>query len=211
MLALNDRLKIGNIFFDIQTEYKPTFDTIVSEIFKDGKILKKITRKRHSSQSLESQVKNLHSEVVNSIYRRIFSALKKEKEQDKDLFSLREEFIKLIKSFIPKENIVYASFKRGSFELEFKDTNIYKSRIKNLKERILKSNLHRKIGEIETIILKDRHYTAILLSDKSLEFLIVFKGYKLGISSILAERLKEKIEQEFNETTNFKISAINTT
>jgi len=196
MLSINERLKIGKVYFDIQTEYKPSLGVIVGEILKDGRVLKKITEKRDSNQNLEDQVRNVHKEAINFLYQRISSAVKNNKRMA-NLSELRDKFVMLIKDSIPERNVVYVCFKIRDVKLEFKNGFLFEERVESIKRYIANSGLNTKLGGIEEIILKVNHYTAILLTDENIEFLLVVKDYRLGTASTFAERMKQKIKKEF--------------
>jgi len=197
MLSINERLKIGKVYFDIQTEYKPSLNLIVGEILKDGRVIKKITQERDNNQEIEEQVKKLHKNIINFLYQRISSAVKHGNKQTANLSKLRDKFVALIKSYIPEKDIVYAHFKVHNLKLEFKNNFLFEEKVNDIKKRIINSKLNTKLGEIEEIILNLSGYTAILLSDDNMEFLLVVKNYRLGTVSVFAEKTKQKIKKEF--------------
>jgi hypothetical protein len=199
MLSINEKLKIGKVYFDIQTEYKPSLDIIVGEILKDGRVLKKISQKRNNKQEIEEQVRDLHKRVIELLYQKISSAVKHGNKQMADLPKLRNKFVALIKDSLPERNIVYAHFKIHNIKLEFKNGFLFEKKVNDIKERIISSKLNTKLGEIEEIILHLKGYTAILLSDNHVEFLLVVKNYRLGTASIFAEKTKQKIKKVFYE------------
>jgi hypothetical protein len=203
MLSFNERIKIGKIYFDIQTEYKSTHGTIVGEIIKDGKVLKKVTIKPTKEIPLNDQIKKLHSSIVKLLYQKIFKTSKRtveditalSNENDEIMFSLRENIIGIIKNSISEKEIVYLSFRVNNVEVEYG---------KELKEKIIYKNISRKlsqlqlksIGKVEESIFSISGSVAVALYDTNSCFLLVSKQLSLGKAILLAHKVKEAIKKE---------------
>ncbi|BBB32998.1 hypothetical protein TTHT_1492 [Thermotomaculum hydrothermale] len=67
VVSYNDNLQFGNSVFHVQTEYYKATGTIICNIFKDGKALKKLKKKVEESQDLNQLISEFHDFVLNRL------------------------------------------------------------------------------------------------------------------------------------------------
>ncbi|WP_041439609.1 hypothetical protein [Thermovibrio ammonificans] len=190
MLCLNEKLTIGRVTFDIQTEFKPKSGSVVSVIVKDGRVLKKITKKVPEGSDPGTQVKELHSSVVKLLYKKVFSAVKKKGVSA--AAELRQRFAELIKETIPEEEVDYLFFSLNGVEVEFKGNFRMKNELQRAIERLSKCQT-KKLGAVKELILQVNGFTAISLVEDKSRFLMVSHSLNIGKAFALARQLKGKI------------------
>ncbi len=67
VVSYNDNLQFGNSVFHVQTEYYKATGTIISNIFKDGKALKKLKKKVENEENLNDLISQFHDFVVTRL------------------------------------------------------------------------------------------------------------------------------------------------
>lgn len=67
VVSCNDNLQFGNSVFHIQTEYYKASGTIICNIFKDGKALKKLKKKVETEENLNDLITQFHEFVLNRL------------------------------------------------------------------------------------------------------------------------------------------------
>lgn len=67
VVSCNDNLQFGNSVFHVQTEYYRASGTIICNIFKDGKALKKLKKKVDSEENLNDLITQFHEFVLNRL------------------------------------------------------------------------------------------------------------------------------------------------
>jgi len=66
-ISKNDNIRVGNHTYHIQTEFYSSSNRLVTNIFKDGKIVKRIEREPEPGEDVSEQVKKQHLEVLERI------------------------------------------------------------------------------------------------------------------------------------------------
>ncbi|WP_457567588.1 response regulator [Desulfurobacterium sp.] len=95
-LSRNDSLKLGNTEFHIQTEYYQSSGEVVTLIFKNGEVIKRIQRKPALGENPDEAVKNQH----NSVIHRLLSAGKEENRITVDELVLSTDTIDFFRLFV---------------------------------------------------------------------------------------------------------------
>ncbi len=67
VVSRNDNLQFGNSVFHVQTEYYKATGTIICNIFKDGKALKKLKKQVESEENLNDLITQFHDFVINRL------------------------------------------------------------------------------------------------------------------------------------------------
>ncbi len=67
VVSCNDNLQFGKSVFHIQTEYYKATGTIICNIFKDGKALKKLKKPVASEENLNDAINEFHEFVLNRL------------------------------------------------------------------------------------------------------------------------------------------------
>ncbi len=67
VISCNDNIKLGNSTFHIQTEYYKASDSIICNIFKDGKALKKLRKPVKNRNSINDEICSFHEFVLNRL------------------------------------------------------------------------------------------------------------------------------------------------
>ncbi len=70
-LSKNENVVLGKNTYHVQTEYYKTSNKIVSNIIKDGKVIKRIERAPRSEQTVAEDVEKLHDEVISRLRRAV--------------------------------------------------------------------------------------------------------------------------------------------
>ena len=86
-LSLNQDIKAGKSIYHIQTEYYKTSNRIISNIFKDGKAVKRLEKDVEEERDLDTQIKEFHRSVVERLTKPV--ALKK-KKPEKERFTITD-------------------------------------------------------------------------------------------------------------------------
>ncbi|WP_456460098.1 response regulator [Desulfurobacterium sp.] len=81
LLSRNDNLRLGNTEFHIQTEYYKTSQEVVTLIFRNGKVLKRIERKLTGEEQPNEVVKKQHAEIIHKLLSASSTKEKSEKEE----------------------------------------------------------------------------------------------------------------------------------
>ncbi|SMP16565.1 hypothetical protein SAMN06265339_1488 [Desulfurobacterium pacificum] len=68
--SLNQDIKLGKSTFHVQTEYYASSKKIVSNIFKDGAIVKRLEKDISTEEAIDEEVKNFHESVVRKLLSR---------------------------------------------------------------------------------------------------------------------------------------------
>ena len=114
--SVNDRIKIGNVFFDIQTESRNS--KIVSELFYKGKVIKKIDKPLLDLLFEREEVVKLHNLMHNFLYEKIHETSNKNlpnKTKLLDKLKIKESLLKLLE--VDEDNLKFFFIKDGKLEL----------------------------------------------------------------------------------------------
>jgi len=68
--SINQEVSVGKFTFHIQTEYYSASRKIVTNIFRDGAIVKRLEKDVLPSRSVDEQIKEFHRSVVSKILSR---------------------------------------------------------------------------------------------------------------------------------------------
>jgi len=68
--SLNQDIRLGNSIFHVQTEYYSSSQKVVSNIFKDGAIVKRLEKEINSEEGVDEQVKRFHECVIKKLLSR---------------------------------------------------------------------------------------------------------------------------------------------
>ena len=66
-LSLNQNIKAGKSTYHIQTEYYKTSNKIISNIFKDGRAVRRLEKEVEEGKDLDAQIKEFHKSVVERL------------------------------------------------------------------------------------------------------------------------------------------------
>jgi hypothetical protein len=66
-VSLNQNIKAGKSTYHVQTEYYKSSNKIISNIFKDGKAVKRLEKEVEEDRSLDEQIKEFHSSVIERL------------------------------------------------------------------------------------------------------------------------------------------------
>ncbi len=64
-ISYNENFSIGKNTYHIQTEYYESSKEIVSNIFKNGQVVKRIQYKPKSLNDIDSKVKDFHKKLID--------------------------------------------------------------------------------------------------------------------------------------------------
>ncbi len=67
VVSYNDNLQFGKSVFHVQTEYYKATGTIICNIFKDGKALKKLKKQVENEENLNDLISQFHDFVLNRL------------------------------------------------------------------------------------------------------------------------------------------------
>ena len=94
-ISLNQDIRAGKSTYHIQTEYYKTSNKIISNIFKDGKAVKRLEKEVEEGRDLDEQIKEFHNSIIERLTKP--KVLKKKKEEkptqkvQKEVFTLTEQ------------------------------------------------------------------------------------------------------------------------
>ena len=86
-LSLNQDIKAGKSIYHIQTEYYKTSNRIISNIFKDGRSVKRLEKDVEDEKNLDTQIKEFHRGVVERLTK---PATLKRGKSEKEKFTITD-------------------------------------------------------------------------------------------------------------------------
>ncbi|MEO2068367.1 MAG: hypothetical protein ABGX27_02510 [Desulfurobacteriaceae bacterium] len=193
MVSINEVFRVGNLNFDIQTEYKPRLGIIVGEIIHKGKILKKITKEVKNREKVEEEVRSVHSKILKTLYEK-FSASSK-KESLELISNLRKKLVDIVKKNFPESKITFVHLNYKEVEVSYEKSPLEGDVLKIEK---ITPFLEKILGKRKLFILKVKDLVLVKIYDHELSLLVAVKGLKLGLATLLVEKLKKHIEKDFS-------------
>jgi len=101
-ISKNDNVKLGNHVYHIQTEYYKSSNKIVSNIFMDGKIIKRIESEPAEGEDIAKRVSQQHEEILKKIRKggRTKEGIKLTDRERNKLIELLNESLGIATAFI---------------------------------------------------------------------------------------------------------------
>lgn len=93
--SINEEIRAANGVYHIQTEYYKTSGKIVTNIFKDGMIVKRLEKELNDKDNIDDQVKAFHAFVIKKITGK-FESMENSKPNGKGVFHLIEKTLRRI-------------------------------------------------------------------------------------------------------------------
>ena len=161
-ISKNDNVKLGNHVYHIQTEYYKSSNKIVSNIFMDGKIIKRIESEPAEGEDITKRISQQHEEILKKIRKggRIKEGIKLTDRERNELIELLNESLGIATAFIIEEEARRAKSKEELINLLLEqigeeDRERLKEKLKNiLKPKEKDEELKAFASKIEPI-LKD--------------------------------------------------------
>ena len=118
-ISKNDNVKLGNHVYHIQTEYYKSSNKIVSNIFMDGKIIKRIESEPAEGEDIGKRVSQQHEEILKKIRKggRIKEGIKLTDRERNELIELLNESLGIATAFIIEEEARRAKSKEELINL----------------------------------------------------------------------------------------------
>ena len=225
-LSLNQNIKAGKSTYHIQTEYYKTSNKIISNIFKDGKAVRRLEKEVEEGKDLDTQIKEFHRSIVERLTKPTLLKRKKTKKEKFTITDKQEE--KIAQVIYPFFGIVTSlaisdALKASSSPEEFIETllhDIEDEKADELKEKIssILSEVTEEKPEEEMVKMKK----VIFPEDKLMEILFPYFGIATGaivesargvwdgkveslldfLSGELEEDVKDKVFEQIKELSN---------
>ena len=93
-ISLNQDIRAGKSTYHVQTEYYKTSNKIISNIFKDGKAVKRLEKEVEEGRDLDEQIKEFHNSIIERLTKPTL-VKKKKKEEKKPLQKVQKEVFTL--------------------------------------------------------------------------------------------------------------------
>jgi hypothetical protein len=93
-ISLNQDIRAGRSTYHVQTEYYKTSNKIISNIFKDGKAVKRLEKEVEEGRDLDEQIKEFHNSIIERLTKPTL-VKKKKKEEKKPLQKVQKEVFTL--------------------------------------------------------------------------------------------------------------------
>lgn len=218
-LSLNQDIKAGKSIYHIQTEYYKTSNKIISNIFKDGKAVKRLEKEVEEGKDLDTQIKEFHKNIVERLTK---PTLLKKGKPGRERFTItdrqEERIAQVIYPFfgIATSLVISDALRSSSSSDEFIEMllhDIEGEKADELKEKI--SSILSEVTEEkpkEEIVKKEK---AIFPEDKLTEILFPYFGIATGaivesarnvwngkvenLLEFLSKELEEEIKDEVFE------------
>jgi RNA binding exosome subunit len=161
-VSKNDNVKLGSHVYHVQTEYYRSSNKIVSNIFMDGKIVKRIESKPVEGEDIGKRASQQHEEILKKLRKggRTGEGIKLTDRERKELIELLNESLGIATAFIIEEEARRAKSKEELINLLLEqigeeDRERLKEKLKNiLKPKEKDEELKAFASKIEPI-LKD--------------------------------------------------------
>ncbi len=222
-LSINQNIKAGKSTYHIQTEYYKTSNKIISNIFKDGKAVKRLEKEVEEEKDLDTQIKEFHKNIVERLTK---PTLLKRKKTEKGKFTItdkqEEEIAKVIYPFfgIATSLVISDALRSSSSSEEFIEMllhDIEEEKADELKKEIssILSEVPEEKSQEETMKMEK----VVFPEDKLMEILFPYFGIATGaivesaknawngkvesllnfLSKELEEDVKEKVFKQIEE------------
>jgi len=218
-LSLNQDIKAGKSIYHIQTEYYKTSNKIISNIFKDGKAVKRVEKELEEGKDLDTQIKEFHKNIVERLTKPTLSKKGKPEREKFTITDRQEERIaQVIYPFfgIATSLAISDALRSSSSPDEFIEMLLHD--IEGEKADELKEKIFSILSEVteekpkEEIVKKEK---AIFPEDKLMEILFPYFGIATGaivesarsvwngkvenLLDFLSKELEEEIKDEVLE------------
>ena len=183
-LSLNQDIKAGKSIYHIQTEYYKTSSKIISNIFKDGKAVRRLEKEVEEGKDLDTQIKEFHKSIVERLTK---PTLLKRKKPEKEKFTITDKqeekiaqviypFFGIATSLVISDALSSSSSSEGFIEMLLHD--IEDEKADELKEKIssILSEVTEEKPEEEMVKMKK----VIFPEDKLMEILFPYFGIATG-------------------------------
>ena len=138
-VSKNDNVKLGSHVYHVQTEYYRSSNKIVSNIFMDGKIVKRIESKPVEGEDIGKRVSQQHEEILKKLRKggRTGEGIKLTDRERKELIELLNESLGIATAFTIEEEARRAKSKEELINLLLEqigeeDRERLKEKIKNI-------------------------------------------------------------------------------
>ncbi len=222
-LSINQDIKAGKSTYHIQTEYYKTSNKIISNIFKDGKAVKRLEKEVEEEKDLDTQIKEFHKNIVERLTK---PTLLKRKKTEKGKFTItdkqEEKIAQVIYPFfgIATSLVISDALRSSSSSEEFIEMllhDIEEEKADELKKEIssILSEVPEEKSQEETMKMEK----VVFPEDKLMEILFPYFGIATGaivesaknawngkvesllnfLSKELEEDVKEKVFEQIEE------------
>ncbi len=207
MLSLNEIVKFGKYKFDIQTEsrgYK-----IVSELFHNGKVIKKVEKDSFEAFNMKMEIHSLHNIMKKLLFEKLNQ--KKRNNTNKSLLLFNQPDIKkkiLSLLDINDDMLRFSLLKNEEVEIISMDKNYCGNcMVKDLIEELNKLNMGR-FGKVNIFLLsfgeKDESDGLIYLRENGNHIVFVVSQIKFSVLRHTVIKGKNELTQILSNLNNIK-------
>jgi hypothetical protein len=183
-LSINQDIKAGKSVYHIQTEYYKTSNKIISNIFKDGKAVKRLEKEVEEGKDLDTQIKEFHKNIIERLTK---PTLLKKRKPGREKFTItdrqEEKIAQVIYPFfgIATSLVISDALRSSSSSNEFIEIllhDIEGEKVDELKEEI--SSILSEVTEKKTEEEKGETKELTFPEDKLIEILFPYLGIATG-------------------------------
>ncbi|TCK05250.1 hypothetical protein [Phorcysia thermohydrogeniphila] len=200
-ISLNQDIRAGKSTYHVQTEYYKTSNKIISNIFKDGKAVKRLEKEVEEGRDLDEQIKEFHNSIIERLTKPTLVKRKKKEEKpvqeaQKEVFTLTEQQEEKIAAVIypffgiATYLVISDAASNASSKEEFVDQllgELEEEKAKEVREEIL-SILSEKVEE-KPSELKEEKKTLPFPEEELTEILFPYFGIMTGVLVESAKRV----------------------
>ena len=174
-LSLNQDIKAGKSTYHIQTEYYKTSSKIISNIFKDGKAVRRLEKEVEEGKDLDTQIKEFHKSIVERLTK---PTLLKRKKPEKEKFTITDKqeekiaqviypFFGIVTSLVISDTLSSSSSSEEFIEMLLHDieeekADELKEKLSSILSEVTEEKPKEEIVRMEKIIFPEDKLTEIL-------------------------------------------------
>jgi hypothetical protein len=214
-LSINQDIKAGKSTYHIQTEYYKTSNKIISNIFKDGKAVKRLEKEVEEEKDLDTQIKEFHKTIVERLTK---PAPLKRKKTEKEKFIItdkqEEKIAQVIYPFfgIATSLAISDALRSSSSSEEFIEMLLHdiegekadelKEKISSILSEVIEEKPKEEIVKMEKVIFPEDKLTEILFPYFGIATGAIVESAKSvwnGKVESLLDFLSKEIEEEVKD------------